>query len=309
MDYRALFLTLPAQAAAGRMRAWRALKALGCATLRDGVYLLPEASGQKTQLDEVAREVCISGGYAEIYLLSGQDEKQDTALRALFDHSADYAALMDEIQALHHVPDASMRKAHGLARRFEQLAKIDYFPCETQRKTLEALQDLQAALAQRQSPGEPVALPQEPARLDRAAYRNRIWATRARPWVDRLASAWLIRRFIDPDARIVWLKDTADCQPDWLGFDFDGAAFSHIGPRVSFETLLFCFSLEENAELAWLGKLVHSLDVGGLPIAEAAGVEALLTGLCATETDDDTLLAHASKLFDYLLQSRKEQTT
>jgi hypothetical protein len=85
--------------------------------------------------------------------------------------------------------------------------------------------------------------------------------------VDRLASAWLIRRFIDPDARIVWLATPSDCKVDWLGFDFDGAAVSHAGTKVTFETLLASFELASDPALARLGELVHRLDVGGLPSA------------------------------------------
>src|SRR5574337_918282 len=107
-------------------------------------------------------------------------------------------------------------------------------------------------------------------RLDPAAHRHRLWATRARPWVDRLASAWLIRRFIDPEARFLWLTRPEDCPPEALGFDFDGAAFTHVGARVSFETLLASFGLEAGA-LQRLGLLVHFLDVGGIQPPEAAG--------------------------------------
>jgi hypothetical protein len=133
-----------------------------------------------------------------------------------------------------------------------------------------------------------------------AQHQGRVWATRQCPWVDRLASAWLIRRFIDPHAQLVWIANAADCPPDALGFDFDGAAFSHVGSRVTFEVLLASFALAGPA-LTRMGQLVHYLDVGGVQPSEAPGVESVLAGLRDTLHDDDQLLAHACHIFDGLL--------
>jgi hypothetical protein len=115
-----------------------------------------------------------------------------------------------------------------------------------------------------------------------------------------LASAWLIRRFIDPDARILWLDKPADCPEDALGFDFDGATFTHVGSRVTFEVLAASFDLEHDPGVEKIGTLIHYLDVGGVPVAEAAGFEAILRGARATFTDDDELLREAEKLFNLL---------
>jgi len=202
-----------------------------------------------------------------------------------------------------------MRKLQPLVRRFEQVNRIDFFPGEAQRQTLSLLDDLRDAITRRMSPDEPTARQTDIPRLNRADYQGRTWATRARPWVDRLASAWLIRRFIDPSARIVWLASPSDCRNGWLGFDFDGAAFSHVGTKVTFETLLASFGLDSAPALVRLGKLVHCLDLGGLPVAEALGIESLLAGLRASEPDDDALLARACEIFDWLLKSYEDKTT
>lgn len=311
MDYLALFLSLPSKAATGRTRIWRALKALGCVALRDGVYLLPDSAEHAAALEAVAADALSVAGSAEVYRLAGRDTVQDAALRALFDRAADYAAIADEARALRTGLESldaqtAARKSQSLARRCDQLARIDFYPGEARRQTLDLLDELRAALSRRLAPDEPSAREADIPRLDRADHQGRVWATRARPWVDRLACAWLIRRHIDPAARIVWLAAPADCQPDWLGFDFDGAAFSHVGARVSFETLLASFGLDADPALVRLGELVHCLDVGGLPVAEAPGLEALLAGLRASEPDDDALLARASAVFDWLLQSYQE---
>jgi hypothetical protein len=141
-----------------------------------------------------------------------------------------------------------------------------------------------------------------------ANYQGRIWATRQRPWVDRLASAWLIQRFIDPQARIRWIAHPQDCPGDALGFDFDGATFTHIGSRVTFEVLLASFGLGQPA-LIRLGQLVHYLDVGGVQPPEAAGVESILAGLREAITDDDQLLGAAHAVFDGLLASFSKAVT
>lgn len=314
MSFLALFVSLPTKASTSRMRVWRSLKALGCATLRDGVYLLPDSADSAATLDEVAAQVAEVGGSGEVYRLSGCDEAQEAALRALFDRSEEYAGIAEELKALGRNllskdGAATARKITPLARRFEQVTRIDFFPGEVQRQTLSLLDDLRDAIARRQSPDEPTARQADVPHLKRADYQGRTWATRARPWVDRLASAWLIRRFIDQSARIVWLASPADCKADWLGFDFDGAAFSHVGTKVTFETLLTSFGLDSVQALVRLGELVHCLDVGGLPVAEAPGIESLLTGLRAAEPDDDALLARACEVFDWLLKSYEDRTT
>lgn len=314
MSYLALFVSLPTKASTGRMRVWRSVKALGCATLRDGVYLLPDSADSAAVLDEVAGQAVEAGGSGEIYRLSGCDEAREDALRALFDRGEEYANIAGDIKDLGRIQASldgavAARKLQALVRRFEQLTHIDFFPGEAQRQTLSLLDDLRDALIRRMAPDEPTARQADIPRRARADYQGRIWATRARPWVDRLATAWLIRRFIDPKARIVWLASPRDCQADWLGFDFDGATFSHVGARVTFETLLASFGLEADPALLRLGELVHCLDAGGLPVPEAPGIEALLAGLRASEPDDDVLLGRACEVFDWLLQNYKDKTT
>ena len=314
MSFLALFVSLPTKASTGRMRVWRSVKALGCATLRDGVYLLPDSADGAATLDEVAAQAVEAGGSGEVYRLSGCQEAQEVALRALFDRGEEFVGIAEELKELGRSlasldGAAAARKLQALVRRFEQVARIDFFPGEAQRQTVSLLDELRDAITRRLSPDEPTARQADVPRLDRADYQGRTWATRARPWVDRLASGWLIRRFIDPKARIVWLASPADCKADWLGFDFDGATFSHVGTKVTFETLLASFELESDPALLRLGALVHCLDAGGLPVPEAPGIESLLAGLRASESDDDLLLARACEVFDWLLQNYKEKTT
>ena len=155
-------------------------------------------------------------------------------------------------------------------------------------------------LTRHYSPDEPIATTGEITRLDRAEYQQCSWATRARPWVDRVASAWLIQRFIDPRARFIWLTAIDSCPTDAFGFDFDGAAFSHIGDKVTFEVLLASFGLEQDLALGRIGALVHALDVGGNAVPEAIGFEAMLAGARSRIANDDQLLAEISCMLDSL---------
>jgi hypothetical protein len=123
-----------------------------------------------------------------------------------------------------------------------------------------------------------------------------------------MASAWLIRRFVDRKARFLWLDKPQQCPKTALGFDFDGAAFTHVDGLVSFEVLAASFGLDADPALARIAAIVHCLDVGGVPVAEAAGIEVVLAGLRATNNDDDKLLAAAARVFDSLYQAfRSEQ--
>ncbi|MDP2832364.1 MAG: chromate resistance protein [Pseudomonadota bacterium] len=287
------------------MRAWRALKGTGAASLRDGVYLLPEGAEQHAVFAEVAKDIDESGGQA--YLLA--TEPLEYPFDALFDRTEEYRHLAIDIQvgltALESDAAADLaRLSRKLRKHYAALAAIDFFPGETQRQVQAQLDELDRRIQARLSPDEPTSRETEITRLDATAYQGRQWATRKRPWVDRLASAWLIQRFIDRQARFLWLAAPADCPAGALGFDFDGAAFSHSGEgqktRVSFETLMAGFGLEGDAALNKLARVVHFLDVGGLPVPEAAGLETLLAGMRASLADDDALLAAASQTFDFL---------
>ena len=119
-------------------------------------------------------------------------------------------------------------------------------------------------------------------------------------WIDRVASAWLIRRFIDPEAAFVWLKRPQDCPKAALGFDFDGAEFTHVGARVTFEVLASAFALDKNPALVRMGVLIHYLDVGGVAMPEAAGLAAIAAGARARSVDDDQFLKDMGGVFDAL---------
>ena len=309
-NWLSLITTLPTENATLRQRTWRALKASGAAVLRDGVYLMPERESCRATFDGLAADVRDGGGSAHVLRV---EEPEGDNFVGLFDRSNDFAVLLTEINAARQrlttdtVQDV-LRQTRKLRKSFGNITETDFFPAEAQKQTDAALRDLELSCACVLSPDEPQVREGNIDRLNVAQYQGRLWATRARPWVDRLASAWLIKRFIDRQARILWLAQPADGPPDALGFDFDGATFSHVGARVTFEVLIASFGLEQ-AGVVRMGALVHYLDVGGIQPPEAAGIESVLAGLRNAITDDDQLLAAASTVFDGLLTTFQQDTT
>lgn len=302
-----LILALPTQPNAVRVRIWRSLKALGCAALRDGAYLLPQA--HRALLDPLALEVRQHGGTAVILKLSVQHAAQRAELLTLFDRSEAYAQWRDGAALLQaQLPSLdetdARRRLRGIADALQTLLGIDYYPGEAAEQAQAAGEALRQAINARFSAGEPQPRPAHGiARLDAARFQGKRWATRARPWVDRLASAWLIRRFIDPAARFVWLADpagTAAIPRGSIGFDFDGARFTHVGARVTFEVLLASFALDGDARLQRIAAAVHYLDTGGIRVTEAAGLETVLAGLRELNPDDGAMVDAAAVVFDAL---------
>jgi hypothetical protein len=302
-----LFLTLPTQPSAVRLRVWRALKILGCGSLRDGVYVLPDA--QAALFDPLVTEVRSHGGQASVLELSTRDEAQRAEVLASFDRTEAYRRWRTDVQSLAAALPAmeeteARRRWRGIAEALQALRRIDYYPGAAAEQAQAELDALRQALDARFSRGEPVArAPHGIPRLDPRKFHGKRWATRAPPWVDRLACAWLIRRFIDPEARFVWLADPAGTTPPprgVIGFDYDGARFTHVGSRVSFEVLAASFGLDADPRLQRIARAVHFLDIGGIPVPEAAGLEAVLSGLREVHADDDQLRLAAASVFDAL---------
>ncbi|HVY64665.1 MAG TPA: chromate resistance protein ChrB domain-containing protein [Gammaproteobacteria bacterium] len=290
---------------AARVRVWRALKDAGVASLRDGVSLAPRSEPMRGRLAEICADIEGAGGSAWLLELQAQAAPVERKLRALFDRAESYTKFLPAVAALRRaLPSldeaAARQRLRELDLGLESIVALDFFPGAAQARARDALDRLRARISQRFSPSEPVSVGGTVAHRRLADYRKQRWATRRRMWVDRVASAWLIRHFIDHEATFLWLARPADCPKGAHGFDFDGAEFTHVGERVTFEVLLHAFGLERDTGLARLGKLVHFLDVGGEAVPEAAGFEAVLAGLRESSADDDALLAAAAPVLDAL---------
>ncbi|WP_397453153.1 chromate resistance protein ChrB domain-containing protein [Pseudomonas sp. NA-150] len=305
LTWSILVLTLPTENATARMRFWRALKARGCAVLRDGIYLLPYSDEREEILRELANGIIENGGAAHLLRAPSLDASQDAEFRTLFDRSDDYAnfvrSLSDTRKTLSGQSNSDLTKLlRRLRKDHETIRAIDYFPGDAATRAEVAFQEFIALVDTVLSPGEPHPTEGSIPRLSRNEYQSQTWATRQRLWVDRVASAWLIRRFIDPQARFIWLTSPDACPSEVLGFDFDGAAFTHIGDRVTFEVLVASFGLEDEPGLLRLGEMVHALDVGGSPVPEASGFEAVMAGARQRASSDDQLLEEMSVVLDSL---------
>ncbi|WPO68190.1 chromate resistance protein [Acinetobacter haemolyticus] len=300
MNISLLISSLPTQNTTTRMRVWRALKASGAVTLRDGVYILPAEHSKK--FDAIADDLISENGNAYIFQTVAV-ENLDIA--KIFNRKEEYDILYQQISQLRQELNQSNKKEllkqiRKLRKQLDALIDIDYFPTEAKQQTLRELNTVEQAILRFGEIDEPNNLQGHLQTFHIDNFQNQIWATRKRPWIDRLASAWLIQNFIDPNANFLWLETPSDCPKSALGFDFDGAKFSHIEHLVTFEVLLHSFSLHEQKALNKIAAIVHFLDVGGVEPPEASGIEKVIQGLRNKITDDDQLLELSNYIFDGL---------
>jgi hypothetical protein len=310
-SFSALVLSLPTRNSTLRMRLWRALKESGCGVLRDGVYLLPEAGANGT-LGKLESEIRSHGGFAMTLQLKARSSSQLDELRKLFDRGHEYAALAQKVmQARDALARLGARRAQTAIRRleraFQRLSAIDFFAGEAKSQVAAALAELKASFAALYSGGEPRFSKRALRPIERARFQKRVWATRKAPWVDRLASAWLIKRFIDREAKFVWIARPSECPKKALGFDYDGADFTHVKNLVTFEVLMTRFGLDTDPALVDIGRAVHFLDVGGLPVPDAKGLETMLKGAKEKARSDDALLSEAMRTLDHFYSAYRSQ--
>ena len=304
-DWLILTATLPTTPSGLRVRVWRALKATGAGTLREGVYVLPAIAPSAPALRELAKTIADAGADAHLLELRARDAAQEQAFRALFDRSEHYAELLQAVKdarkSIGKATEAELHKTlRNLEQQLQQIQASDFFPSEDGTRCVDAVTTLRREIELHLSPDEPSPTKAVVPSLAIADYQGRTWATRKRPWVDRLATAWLVSRFIDKSPSFIWLSDPKKCPKSALGYDFDGATFTHVGELVTFEVVAKSFGLDEKPALARLGQLVHYIDVGGISLDEAPGIEMIVRGLQAQYADDDELLEAAFAFFDTL---------
>lgn len=286
------------------MRVLRTLDSLGAAVMRDGVFLLPETAANLQAVAHLVDYIIKNSGSAQALRAAPLDPGQYESLRKLFDRSSRYAELTKTVESLKvgfglADPSAISRVMHKQRREFETIAALDFFPTP-------ARDQAQAALAIGEAEVRKLLFPTQtvPGAKTDEKFLGRLWATRRPLWADRLACAWLIRRFVDPEATLAWLDKTQDCPPEALCFAFDGARFANNETHVTFEEMLFQLGMSKNAALARIGGIVHFLEVrGDTPVPEAAGVQSLLQGALRRSANDDELLAEAEKTFDLLFEA------
>jgi hypothetical protein len=288
---------LPTEDPAARMRVLRTLESLGAAVMREGAYLLPDSIGNRQALDALADYIAKSAGVAHVLQVAAATPAQQQGFERLFDRSSRYQELIKTVESLrigfgHSDPSAISRVLHKQRRELEAISALDFFPAEAKRRAERALADVEAAVKQLLFASQSQAV---------AA-----WVTRKPLWADRLACAWLIRRFVDPEATLVWLEKGEEVPAGALGFAFDGAHFAASASRVAYEELVARQNLGTNAALAKIGSIVHFLEMGGTAVPEAAGVQTLMQGAVRRSPAPQDLLAEAEKTFDLLYEAYYE---
>ena len=305
---------LPATPSHLRVRTWRRLQRIGALALKQAVHVLPDSATAREHFEWLKVEVTSAGGDASVFSGDCLDRWADDALVDEFRRSRQdaYGALAGEIDgALNRVQakrpprggrrPSVRRLVEGFRERLSALEHIDFFGSAGRERVVTLLRQLEGHMSGAGAgPSTPGA-----GSADRTDYTQRLWVTRPRPGVDRMSSAWLIRRFIDPGARFAFAADR-DRLPgtDAVPFDMFGVDFSHHGDACTFETLCTVFGLRD-AALPSIAALVHDLDLKddrfGAP--DAGTVEALIEGLQLATTDDDQLLERGIVLFESLYQA------
>lgn len=303
-----LILRLPPRPSSLRVRTWRRLRALGAVALKSSVYLLPAGPEHYEQFQWLAQEAQRAGGEATLLQVERVENLAPDELVRLFQtaRERDYQAVAGAYRRLLRGLEARMRRSAGakraaddaarLARELQRVSAIDFFGAPA-RAEAERLRD---ALAQRLAPRPATAGGADRAGAILAGLRGRRWVTRPRPHIDRIASAWLIKRFVDPEAEFVFVPPEA-FPADAIPFDAVGAELGHQGEDCTFETLLRRAALDD-PRLRELAEVVHEADLrdGKFTRAEAAGIDLAVRGLLAALPDDPAVLTHGLTLFDGL---------
>jgi hypothetical protein len=316
------FSSLPSKPAGNRVKIWRRLMKAGALQLKGAVYVLPGTPEHEEFFLWLAGEINGMGGAAAFIRAARVETVADEELVALFEQrkAQDYRPLEERLETLGRKIDAArqqgraaaakaLRSRHArLTRDFAEARTTDFFDSAAGRGLAARLERAAAALGELAAAGGgPPRGAAIPARSPEA-YRGRRWVTRRAPFVDRMASAWLIRTFVDPDAAFDFIADQAvpAAAAGAVAFDLPGGEFTHVADLCTFEVLARSFALKDPA-LAQIAEIVHELDLkdGRYRRAETAGVEEVLQGVRRSAGGDADALERGIALFDLLYAAKR----
>jgi hypothetical protein len=299
-----------------RVKVGRRLARLGAVAVKRSVYVLPLTESALEDFQWVAREISAEGGEATVCRASFVEGLSDEQVQALFHaaREADYVALAEEAREVAaRVPrrlDANDERRSALEsdlarvkKRFGEVAALDFFDAPARVPTEAAIFELERLLARKMQPG---AGPQPPSRED---FRGRVWVTRKNIHVDRIASAWLVRRFIDPKAKFKFVPGQGyRAVGDEITFDMFEGTFTHVGDKCTFEVLVGTFELREPG-LRAIAEIVHDIDIkdGKFGRPEAAGFATLIAGISLLERDDESRLAFGERVLGALHEALRRK--
>lgn len=275
---------------------------VGAVAVKNAVYLLPRGAEALEDLQWIAQEIVAGGGDAHLFEGDFVDGVANESAVAQFreTRNADYDAIAEDARAAMKAARSAaaaseLAAAHArLVRRFEEVRGIDFFDADRRGDAEEALAAIEKRL-QRDKKEETRMLEAN------AELRGKTWVTRPGVKVDRMASAWFIRRFVDPKARFRFADPSAPKRDGELRFDMVGADFTHEEDRCTFETLIGRVGLPDKGVRA-IAEIVHDLDLKDAKFArpETAGVRMMLDGLMARTENDDERIERALVIFDDL---------
>ena len=292
-----LAFTLPAKRASQRVEVWRKLQRYGVVPLGNSGYLLPNNPSNRERFEWLAQMIRKHAGEASVVDVESIDNLSTPQLVMRFGEvrDRDYQELIREVQkfssiARHKRPPGRISR---LRARFREIVEIDFFGSPLQKRA-------QALLAQ--ADASPKVAQQSP-KINPRDYVGQLWVTRPRPGIDRSASAWLIRRFIDKKARFTFAQE-GDAPRDAVPFDMFQGGFGHRGEDCTFETLRKDFRIRD-ARVAAIGEMVHDADLndGKFGRKEAFGVDEVLKGWARKGTPDKELLERGVEMIDGLYHS------
>lgn len=316
LSWLMLIHRIPPAPAYFRAKIGRRIEQAGAVPVKQSVYVLPNTHCAREDMSWILKEITAGGGEAYIVLASFLDGLSDDQVKEIFqkDRNERYGHIVHECSAL--IKEASDSKpdsggeagtklksqAAKLKLKFEEIAAIDFFQALERGAAENSLSALNAII-NREEPSSSVLL------KSFAEFQNRIWVTRKGVYVDRIACAWLIRRFIDPDARFKFVSEPK-YKPlkDEIRFDMFEAEFTHVGDRCSFEVMTDQFNLEQEALLS-IKEIIHNIDLKDEKFIrpETAGIHAIISGIAVD--DDEKRLQRGFVIMDALYEhfSRKKQ--
>jgi hypothetical protein len=304
---------LPSEPSNVRVRTWRHLRELGAVSIKQAVYVLPESSVAREGFQHLHAQIADAGGDASVFSAASVDGWSDDALVEAFRRSRarDYGEMARHVEkALRRLkagrkPAAARSPAAGrlleqFRKRLAAAERLDFFAAPGRDRVVALLEQFAAAACPDAGAGA-----RAPRQRRQDPYRGRLWVTRTRPGVDRMASAWLIRRFIDRDARFGFVMDQREVPDEAIPFDMSGVELSHHGSHCTFETLCDRFGIRD-AAVGRIAAIVHDLDLKddrfGAP--ETPTIGGVIQGLQLANAADEVLLDHGIALFEALYRRK-----
>ena len=317
-EWLLLIYLLPAKHAHARVQAWRRLQRLGAVALKNSAYVLPYSAEAREDFEWIKNDIVGIGGQAMVLVARAPEAATRDEIVRTF-QSARAEAFDDLAREASKLLERSSRsttsRAKGssqrelkqairrLRERFEDVARVDFFGTPGRDRVAELL----ARIEQGTRKGTTMKTSARASKINPADYRAKTWLTRPRPGVDRMSSAWLIRRFIDPDAKFIFgdpSKAREAIPREAILFDTFEADFGHHASHCTFETLCDRFGIADEGA-RWIGRIVHDLDLkeDTYHEAEASTVGRMVDGLRQMYHDDQALLSQGIATFEALYQS------